>query len=239
MFGTGWERQVTHIEDLAKEASARYDALTGQVDPRNTTATGQMQQTANAMKRVFMLVFILTKQGVEPMFTAMSDLTAEVITPMTPIYDKLGQQTMLINPEDIVQGLAFSIRTVPPYAKSLMSQEAQAALPILAQFAPQANATEMVRVFLENKEWMENIDKILPRNGQDLNFLGQPFGQPMPPPMLMPPGMGGGQGQPMTGALGQPSQSPPGQPPPLRQGNENPLASMDANRAMQAGKRLA
>ncbi len=169
-FGSGWADQEQRIRDLVDDALGIQEAIKGEGDPTNRTARGYMQATANSMRRISLAVYIITKLGLEPMLTDMSDMNADLISPQT-LYQVFGDPTPLyISPEEVVRGLAYTIRTVPPYSKQLMAQAAAEILPFLERYAPYAKTKRPIEIFLENQEWLENAEEIIPKNFPDLDF---------------------------------------------------------------------
>jgi hypothetical protein len=169
-FGSSWAEQEHRIKELVDDVSGTMEAIKGEGDPNNQTKGGYMQAATNAMRRISFKVYILTKLGLEPMLTAMSDMNCDLISSET-LYYVFGDPTPLyINPEEVVRGLAYSIRTVPPYSKQLMAEAAVSVLPILEKYAPYAKTKRPIEMFLENQEWLENAEEIIPKNAPDLDF---------------------------------------------------------------------
>lgn len=171
MFGAGWAQQEQTISAMAVKASHTYDTMAGNEDPKNQTAAGIMQLTSNAMKPMLLKVFIMTKLGFEKLLTAMSDMNSEMIDPLTEAYATGEDEAIYINPEEVVMGLAYSIRTVPPYNKQLMALNAQELAPQFEKYYPLASAKRFMEIIAENQEWLENAEELIPKYAPDLNFL--------------------------------------------------------------------
>ena len=161
-FGPGYTRQFETILMLADRALGAEATVAGYQDPTNTTATGIMQKTANAMKRFGRSVGVIAGRGIEPILNDWSDMNARFMDADTMAYVTGSPDVVYIGPEDIVRGCNFSIRVMPFYYRQLLSDSLIKLLPVLTKLMPFMNLTAAVRTILENQEGVENVDDLLP-----------------------------------------------------------------------------
>jgi hypothetical protein len=206
MFGASWSNQMDKLEEWGDRALGTFESVRGQSSPAVKTATGFMQATQNAVKRMALKVYIMTTMGLAEMLTDMSDMNADLIGPRTRYYVTGSSEPLFINPEEVVRGVAYTIRTIPPYSKQLMSEQAMQAIPILSQYYPYANVKRLVETWLEGQEWLENVEEIIPKEAPQMNFLQLRAilaGNAMMPEMFGAGGPGANREGKREGAIGE------------------------------------
>jgi hypothetical protein len=159
------------LMEMADRSLGVHDVITGQSNPQNITATGVMQETANAMKRFMLKTFILTKMGFEQLLTAMSDMNADLIDPQTVAYVTGDPTPIVINPEEVVRGCNFVIRTAPFYSKQLASDAMLKLLPIAMKAYPHTLMKRALEIIFENQEYIEDVSEVIPKDAPEMTAL--------------------------------------------------------------------
>lgn len=204
VWGNAWQNEFMLFKELAKDASGMRDAVAGIANPSNTTMGGIQQETANAMKRIMLKIMIITKMGIEPMLTALSDMNALYLSPQTEALITGSEEVITVNPEEIVMGLTYSIRTMPPYNKQLAMRNLIELIPVVQNLYPYVNAKRFAEIIFENMEYIEFAEELIPKGAPELSFAdmaiflktGQLPGQQPQAPAGIPAGnqLSGGQG---------------------------------------------
>lgn len=169
-FGPAAVNQIQMLEQWGTEALGNFESVSGQGDKNIETATAFMQATANSMKRSALKVFIISR-GIEEMLTEMSDMNAEKIGPETVFYVTGDPQPYSVDPEQVIRGVAFSIRTIPPYSKALIAKQSLDMMTVMERYYPFANAKRLAEIYAENQEWITDPREIIPKDAPDISYL--------------------------------------------------------------------
>lgn len=189
--GASFYNNFQLMEDSGVQALGLFESLTGEANPNIKTATAFMQATSNSMNRLKLKTHIMTL-GFCEMLTEMSDMNARLISPDTIYYVTGNDQPQRISPEEIVRGVAFTIRRVPPYMKALIGEQIKEVIPMLEQYAPDiTDVTRLIRLYLESFEWIESADEVISKDAQRMTFadlyMRRAQIQMMMQPQMIPP----------------------------------------------------
>lgn len=195
MFGGGWGQQMSRLDDWTVRTTGTFESLRGQSEPNLRTASAFLQANSNAMRRVGLKVYIICTMGIAEMLTMMNDLNADLLAPDTVYYVGGDSLPNYLSQSDIARGVSFSIRTIPPYSKALVSQQAVEAIKLLQEYYPWANLKRLVEMWMEGQDWIENADEIIPREAPDINFLDLKEALLAPPPAPTGPASTGVQSE--------------------------------------------
>ena len=188
MFGSAFGHQLEKFEVWGDRAVATPEAVRGEGDPDNQTKGGFLQATANSMQRTALQVYVMATMGMAEMLTMMSDMNAYTIGADHVLYiTGIEGGLTKINPRDVATGVAYTIRTIPPFSKAMMGKQAMEFLLFSKEHYPWVDVKRLMQIILEGQEWLETADEIIPDNAPsgtfiDLQILAAQQLQPPPVP---------------------------------------------------------